>query len=1127
MIDKDMIIKLLPESIKNNDKLYNNILNTLTNIIDLLNNNPELNTEHRNLIFKQVYILLYKLGIDSTIIKDLVVRKNINEIIINNVNYAYFKEQALNVFDNYKIEISPSLDKKLQLLFLRLYYVSQLPNVNQATITEINSLTSNLYSAIDPGIRKVEIKVGDEYIKKFIKPSSIRGNIMSNVSQLNSKYYEIINNLISQISNEMNHSVIKAISALIQSYDSELINMFNSTFTFDSSKVLNISALSKADDAVQNEVLNYVLSQSINVNDEVYNILSGLDFSEVSNSRIESLAMDSVYFRSIISILNAKFLRNEDKQFLIEKFALEYELNYFKLQLENQTVKSSLTLFKDNYSDLIKALDILIGKYTKNKFELLKKAGASEAKIAILLILFDREKLASIIFSTIIKILSNVRDVNEPVVKSALSMELAEQVLRAFFYSKKNTLPAQVEKLFPEYSDYKIFKNLEPVEKAQLGLALIDSVLVKLSIISSETVTIDKESSTIISLKSNYIEILSKDGLDPMKLPMVCPPLKCDKDHQGGYLTEAVRYYNNKNLDIIHQNPLNKFSSEPSQMQYDSINHLNKQAFVINKDVLNFILTEWEREDNNGIFGEYNKKREKPQKLLPFHKEYKKIQTHNSLFWTYRNIINIATIYQDYTIYLPTYMDFRGRIYPYIPYLSYQGNDLARGLLNFAHNEPITEKGFEYMIIYMAGVYGLSSETFENRISWFHNNFDMFYNLWLENTNKFNEEVLSKAKEKFQFMSVFLAIVKLISNHEKPIGTPILFDCSCSGMQHLASLCSDLTLAKMVNVVPAEGRSDFYSIAAEQVTNSLEKANLPAWESLSKINIDRTVMKIPVMTIPYNISLSGICDKLESTIVLDKFFENEKCYYRIKSEFIKGNTNKEYLTITSQEFNILSKKVYDSLYEIIPSLKKLIEFLNSLVQVLQNINKPIIWITPSNLKINLSMRKFESVRTKTKLLSSAKPITISIPSKKGGFNKKDIQKGFIANLIHSLDASNIHILINLLKDSNLEAAPLYTIHDCFATTPNNMEKLNKVILSAFIQLYFEKNYLLELMHNVKEQIRSYGYEIIDKNGEQYIIGPDLKEPELFPTIPMELLSNWELNKKVFIEGIKKSKYFIS
>jgi DNA-directed RNA polymerase len=261
--------------------------------------------------------------------------------------------------------------------------------------------------------------------------------------------------------------------------------------------------------------------------------------------------------------------------------------------------------------------------------------------------------------------------------------------------------------------------------------------------------------------------------------------------------------------------------------------------------------------------------------------------------------------------------------------------------------------------------------------------------------------------------------------------------------------------------------------------------------------------------------------------VLDKFFENEKCYYRIKSEFIKGNTNKEYLTITSQEFNILSKKVYDSLYEIIPSLKKLIEFLNSLVQVLQNINKPIIWITPSNLKINLSMRKFESVRTKTKLLSSAKPITISIPSKKGGFNKKDIQKGFIANLIHSLDASNIHILINLLKDSNLEAAPLYTIHDCFATTPNNMEKLNKVILSAFIQLYFEKNYLLELMHNVKEQIRSYGYEIIDKNGEQYIIGPDLKEPELFPTIPMELLSNWELNKKVFIEGIKKSKYFIS
>jgi len=55
------------------------------------------------------------------------------------------------------------------------------------------------------------------------------------------------------------------------------------------------------------------------------------------------------------------------------------------------------------------------------------------------------------------------------------------------------------------------------------------------------------------------------------------------------------------------------------------------------------------------------------------------------------------------------------------------------------------------------------------------------------------------------------------------------------------------------------------------------------------------------------------------------------------------------------------------------------------------------------------------------------------------------------NLIHSLDASNIHLLCEKLKD-----IPLYTIHDCFASTPNNMEVIEKMVKFAFIEIYFKK-----------------------------------------------------------------------
>jgi len=46
-------------------------------------------------------------------------------------------------------------------------------------------------------------------------------------------------------------------------------------------------------------------------------------------------------------------------------------------------------------------------------------------------------------------------------------------------------------------------------------------------------------------------------------------------------------------------------------------------------------------------------------------------------------------------------------------------------------------------------------------------------------------------------------------------------------------------------------------------------------------------------------------------------------------------------------------------------------------------------------------------------------------------------RSFIHNLINSLDASNIHLLI--LKFIN---QPLYAIHDCFATDANNMKYLD-------------------------------------------------------------------------------------
>jgi DNA-directed RNA polymerase len=63
-------------------------------------------------------------------------------------------------------------------------------------------------------------------------------------------------------------------------------------------------------------------------------------------------------------------------------------------------------------------------------------------------------------------------------------------------------------------------------------------------------------------------------------------------------------------------------------------------------------------------------------------------------------------------------------------------------------------------------------------------------------------------------------------------------------------------------------------------------------------------------------------------------------------------------------------------------------------------------------------------------------------------------RSFMPNFIHSLDACNVHILIYKLIQSN--KIPVYTVHDCFASTANNMLILEHNVKTAFINIYFNE-----------------------------------------------------------------------
>jgi DNA-directed RNA polymerase len=152
------------------------------------------------------------------------------------------------------------------------------------------------------------------------------------------------------------------------------------------------------------------------------------------------------------------------------------------------------------------------------------------------------------------------------------------------------------------------------------------------------------------------------------------------------------------------------------------------------------------------------------------------------------------------------------------------------------------------------------------------------------------------------------------------------------------------------------------------------------------------------------------------------------------------------------------------------------------------------------MKIYSSPSKMKVKRVKTSILKSSKPVTIHIPTDQ--FDYVEMERGFMANFIHSFDAANIHLLIGIINNNyKKQNINLYTIHDCFASTSGEMPLIEDIVKQAFINLYFNKNYL-ELFHNnIINQIKANA-NIITNNNQDYLILEDETEIKInIPTLP--------------------------
>lgn len=151
-------------------------------------------------------------------------------------------------------------------------------------------------------------------------------------------------------------------------------------------------------------------------------------------------------------------------------------------------------------------------------------------------------------------------------------------------------------------------------------------------------------------------------------------------------------------------------------------------------------------------------------------------------------------------------------------------------------------------------------------------------------------DFILKAEEKFKFTALSLLLIELEKDPAYIVKIPIFFDATCSGIQHLAGLMRDEELSREVNLGEQSEEdpvTDIYSKLANPINEEIRRIGLEEikYINLKEVKLPRNVLKRPIMTKTYSVTIYGIFEQLI------EHFPTKKC--------VIGNKNVTYYLVPS------------------------------------------------------------------------------------------------------------------------------------------------------------------------------------------------------------------------------------
>lgn len=620
------------------------------------------------------------------------------------------------------------------------------------------------------------------------------------------------------------------------------------------------------------------------------------------------------------------------------------------------------------------------------------------------------------------------------------------------------------------------WKEWSETKKVQLGIRLIELFVESTGL--AEVAVQERGRYRVIATPATMKwleESNARHGmLCPVYSPCIVPPKDWTTPLSGGYHSRAVRritLVKTRSKGYIDE----LFNMDLSSV-YSAVNALQRTAWRVNPAVLAVARTMW---DSGLGLGKVLPSREgaavpaKPVWLqahartdkLPDLTEVQKVEfkewkgaaadahTIHARSISRRlqaaRILSIAERFADEDeLFFPHSLDFRGRVYAVPPFLNPQGNDLAKGLLTFAHGKPIGDTtGPGWLAIHGANVYGIDKVSLDDRIAWVDDHQEAILACAAD---PLGETMWQDADSPWQFLAFCFEWAGYEQAGSSFVSSlPVALDGSCNGIQHFSAMLRDPVGGEAVNLVPGEKPADIYQRVADRTTAKLcliaseggESSDVAqAWVTYG---INRKITKRPVMVVPYGGTYMSTKDYVEEAVMergLDGLPWNKK------------EINKP--------LHFLAKQVWAAIGETVVGAREVMSWLQACSRLAVSTSLPINWPTPSGLWVQQAYKSTKLQKVKVRVFGQLVYLKIAVDGE--GLDASRQVLGVPPNFVHSLDAAALVACVNYATENGIDNFCM--IHDSYGTLAADTETMGVCLRHAFVDLY--------KTHDVLEQFRA-------------------------------------------------------